>query len=146
MIFDLFCAAGLILKLIVSLNKNITKQQTKQANKQNKTNKTNKQKKKNTKWNIKESRKFSFFFFFQQKPAPDVVIYDNACHLQEYCLARAPRFFKNTLFFFLFFIHFIPCSQFRVNSRSKGTMIFDLFCAAGLVLKLIVSLNKNNQT
>lgn len=30
--------------------------------------------------------------------APQVVIYDFACNLQEYCLNRAPSFFQNTLF------------------------------------------------
>jgi hypothetical protein len=30
--------------------------------------------------------------------APQVIIYDFACNLQEYCLNRAPSFFKNTLF------------------------------------------------
>ena len=59
---------------------------------------TQKKKKKKIQMKHKEVKKVFFFFFFQQKPAPDVVIYDNACHLQEYCLARAPRFFKNTLF------------------------------------------------
>lgn len=34
--------------------------------------------------------------FFKQ--APSVIIYDFACSLQEYCLNRAPTFFKNTLF------------------------------------------------
>ena len=32
------------------------------------------------------------------KIAPRVIIYDFACSLQEYCLNRAPAFFKNTLF------------------------------------------------
>lgn len=30
--------------------------------------------------------------------APEVVVYDFACNLQEYCLNRSPRFFANTLF------------------------------------------------
>jgi hypothetical protein len=32
------------------------------------------------------------------KRAPDVVIYDFACSLQEYCLNRAPAFFRETRF------------------------------------------------
>lgn len=30
--------------------------------------------------------------------APKLIIYDNACNLQEYCLNRDPGFFANTKF------------------------------------------------
>lgn len=40
---------------------------------------------------------FSFLTCFF-KHAPRVVVYDFACSLQEYCLNRAPAFFKDTLF------------------------------------------------
>jgi hypothetical protein len=40
---------------------------------------------------------FSFLTSYFRK-APDVIVYDFACVLQEFCLNRAPEFFKNTLF------------------------------------------------
>ena len=53
---------------------------------------------------------FLLFFFFQ---APEIVIYDNACHLQEYCLSRAPEFFKQTIFLVdrLHWYNHTSCSQ-----------------------------------
>ena len=47
-----------------------------------------------------EGRKdpFSSLFKYMER-APEVVFYDNACQLSEYCLNREPAFFKNTRFF-----------------------------------------------
>lgn len=42
---------------------------------------------------------FSFLIKHFETP-PEVVIYDFACSLQEYCLNREPEFFKNTKFVF----------------------------------------------
>ena len=33
-----------------------------------------------------------------QADAPDIVLYDNACHLSEFAANREPDFFRNTLF------------------------------------------------
>ena len=41
---------------------------------------------------------FTFMTCYLKK-APEVVIYDNACNLQDYCLSRAPMFFRETRFF-----------------------------------------------
>ena len=40
---------------------------------------------------------FSFLTSYFQE-APRLVVYDFGCALQEYCLNRAPQFFKNTQF------------------------------------------------
>jgi len=40
---------------------------------------------------------YSFLVQYCRRP-PQVVVYDFACALQEYCLNRAPAFFKDTLF------------------------------------------------
>ena len=46
-----------------------------------------------------EGRKETFAFMTQYlKRAPEYVIYDNACNLQDYCLSRAPLFFALTTF------------------------------------------------
>ena len=46
-----------------------------------------------------ESPKHPFEIFRSRfETAPDVIIYDNACKLRQYCLNREPLFFKNTLF------------------------------------------------
>ena len=41
---------------------------------------------------------FTFMTCYLEK-APEYVIYDNACNLQDYCLSRAPLFFMHTKFF-----------------------------------------------
>ena len=46
-----------------------------------------------------EGRKEPFAFMTQYlRKAPEYVIYDNACNLQDYCLSRAPLFFAHTKF------------------------------------------------
>lgn len=46
-----------------------------------------------------EGRNVPYSFFVQYfKQAPKVIVYDFACALQEYCLNRAPEFFKDTRF------------------------------------------------
>ena len=46
-----------------------------------------------------EGRNDVFSAVFSHWPsAPDVIVYDFACQLQPYCLAREPEFFKNTTF------------------------------------------------
>lgn len=47
-----------------------------------------------------EGRKDPFASLFKYlECAPEVIFYDNACQLSEYCLNREPAFFKNTRFF-----------------------------------------------
>ena len=41
---------------------------------------------------------FYCFCLMMLNQAPELIIYDNSCHLQEYCLSRTPDFFKNTEF------------------------------------------------
>ena len=46
-----------------------------------------------------EGRKDPFSSLFKYKPtAPDEIFYDNACHLNEYCLNREPGYFLSTRF------------------------------------------------
>ena len=40
---------------------------------------------------------FSLLLEFWEK-APDIILYDNACHAQEYAFNREPDFFKNSRF------------------------------------------------
>ena len=46
-----------------------------------------------------ESPKHPFSIFLQRfQKAPQVIVYDNACKLHQYCLNREPHFFRSTLF------------------------------------------------
>ena len=51
-------------------------------------------------WNFFFFESWFFFFNFEKNAllAPNVVIYDNACHLLDYSLNREPHFFSSTLF------------------------------------------------
>ena len=53
------------------------------------------QDKRYSKYKLEFAQYHSYPFTFL---APKIVIYDNACNLQNYCLNRDPLFFKNTLF------------------------------------------------
>ena len=46
-----------------------------------------------------ETPRIGFEIMFTRfKVAPRLVVYDNSCNLQHYCMLREPHFFKNTLF------------------------------------------------
>jgi hypothetical protein len=46
-----------------------------------------------------EGRKDAYYVLrYLMKEAPKVVIYDFACQLEEYCMARDPEYFKDTVF------------------------------------------------
>jgi len=71
-----------------------------------------------------ESPNMPFTILLTRFPkAPEIVIYDNSCHLLSYCLNRQPNHFKNTLFLIDRFHvkNHTTCSQYGFNiSRHLG--------------------------
>ena len=49
--------------------------------------------------------------------APEVIVYDYACQLQEYCLAREPTYFRNTVFL---------VDRLHVKNHTKCSECFDM--------------------
>ena len=61
-----------------------------------------------------ESPRFLFSLVLEYwEKAPDIIMYDNACHASEFCLNREPTFFKNSRFLIdkFHFINHKACSR-----------------------------------
>lgn len=68
---------------------------------------------------------FTFLTCFL-KEAPKIVIYDFACSLMDYCLNRAPGYFKHTLFFVdkFHWVNHVSCARsFNIREHSEDIFV-----------------------
>eukprot|EP00890_Picochlorum_soloecismus_P003353 jgi/Picsp_1/4018/NSC_01530-R1_protein len=68
---------------------------------------------------------FTFLTCFL-KEAPKIVIYDFACSLMDYCLNRAPGYFKHTLFFVdkFHWVNHVSCARtFNIREHSEDKFV-----------------------
>lgn len=73
---------------------------------------------------------FSWMVKYLEKP-PDVVVYDYACALHEYCINRMPNFFKDTIFLvdrLHWFNHKSCCSSYSINAYEWLSNVNSVIC------------------